>query len=135
MLACLRSAAVATILVVLVAVGVTAFVASRRTTGEFQRYVGHGSSPADRSAASPTSWRSTYSVNQSWDGIQPEIEQLGQISGQRVVVADADGKVVADSERKLIGRAVGMPTGRRAGSARSSRSDAEHRWARSMSTR
>ena len=29
----------ATILVVLIAVGVTAFVATRRTTGEFQRYV------------------------------------------------------------------------------------------------
>ena len=29
----------ATILVVIIAVGVTAFVATRRTTGEFQRYV------------------------------------------------------------------------------------------------
>ena len=29
------------------------------------------------------------------------------MSGQRVVVADADGKIVADSDNKLIGKQVG----------------------------
>jgi signal transduction histidine kinase len=94
----------ATILVVLIAVGVTAFVVSRRTTGEFQRYVERSSPLSDRRLAFFLG--RTYSVSHSWDGIQRDVEQLGQVSGQRVIVADADHKIVADSERKLIGKAA-----------------------------
>lgn len=94
----------ATVLVVLVAVGVTAFVASRRTTGEFQRYVQRRNPVADRRLAFFLA--RTYSVSQSWADIQRDVEQVGQMSGQRIVVADANGKVVADSERKLIGKAI-----------------------------
>ena len=42
-----------------------------------------------------------------WDDLQPEVERLGQAAGQRVLIADAQNKVVNDSERTLIGRAVG----------------------------
>lgn len=94
----------ATILVVIIAVGVTAFVASRRTTGEFQRYVAQRNPLDDRRLAYFLAH--TYSISRSWTGIQAEIEQLGQLSEQRVVVADADGKIVADSERKRIGKTV-----------------------------
>ena len=94
----------ATILVVLIAVGVTAFVASRRTTGEFQRYVERRGPLDDRRLAFFLA--RTYDRTKSWDGIQAEIEQLAQISGQRVVVADGDRKIVADSEDKLIGKTV-----------------------------
>lgn len=94
----------ATVLVVLIAVSVTAFVASRRTTGEFQRYMQRRSPLDDRRLAYFLA--RTYSVSRSWDGLQAEIEQLGQLSDQRVVVADAGGEIVADSERKLIGKAV-----------------------------
>jgi hypothetical protein len=53
----------ASILVVLIAVGVTAFVASRRTTGEFQRYVERRnpmlvlSLSKQRKGVSPSSWQ------------------------------------------------------------------------------
>ena len=94
----------ATILVVMIAVSVTAFVASRRTTGEFRRYVERSSPLTDRRLGFFLG--RTYSVSRSWDGIQREVEQLGQMSGQRVIVADANRKIVADSERKLIGKAV-----------------------------
>lgn len=94
----------ATILVVLIAVSVTAFVASRRTTGEFQRYVQRRNPVDDRRLAFFLA--RTYSVSQSWADIQRDVEQVGQMSGQRIVVADANGKVVADSEHKLIGRGV-----------------------------
>ncbi len=92
------------ILVALLAVGVTAFVASRRTEGEFRRYVERRNPLGDRRLAFFLA--RAYSADQDWESLQPEIEQLGRISGQRVVVADAEGKVVVDSDRKLVGRAV-----------------------------
>jgi signal transduction histidine kinase len=95
---------IATILVVIIAVGVTAFVASRRTTGEFQRYVQRRGPLDDRRLAFFLA--RTYDKTKSWDGIQSEIAQLAQMSGQRVVVADGDRKIVADSEDKLIGKTV-----------------------------
>jgi signal transduction histidine kinase len=94
----------ATILVVLIAVGVTAFVATRRTTGEFQRYVQQHNPLDDRRLAFFLA--RTYDKTKSWDGIQSEIAQLAQMSGQRVVVADGDRKIVADSDNKLIGKTV-----------------------------
>ena len=94
----------ATILVVFVAVSVTAFVASRSAMGEFSRYVERGGSMRYRRFA-PLLARS-YLAHQGWDGIQPEIEQLAQFIGQRVVVADGLGKIVGDSERSLIGKPV-----------------------------
>lgn len=94
-----------TILVVLVAVSVTAFVAARRTTGEFQRYVEHGGAMRYRRFAPLLT--NSYMANQGWGGIQPEVERLGQITGQRIVVADAQGRIVGDSERTLISKSVG----------------------------
>ena len=94
----------ATILVVFIAVGVTAFVATRRTTGEFRRFVERRDPMTDRRLAFFLA--RTYDRTGSWDGIQSEIVQLAQMSGQRVVVADADRRIVADSEDKLIGKAV-----------------------------
>ena len=94
----------ATILVVLIAVGVTAFVATRRTTGEFQRYVQRHNPLDDRRLAFFLA--RTYDKSKSWDGIQSEIAQLAQMSGQRVVVADGDRRIVADSDNKLIGKTV-----------------------------
>ena len=94
----------ATILVVFVAVGVTAFVATRRTTGEFRRYVERRDPMTDRRLAFFLA--RTYDRTGSWDGIQSEIVQLAQMSGQRVVVADANRRIVADSEDKLIGKLI-----------------------------
>jgi two-component system sensor histidine kinase BaeS len=94
----------ATILVVIIAVGVTAFVATRRTTGEFQRYVERRNPMTDRRLAFFLA--RTYDRTKSWDGIQSEIAQLAQMSGQRVVVVDANRIIVADSDNKLIGKLV-----------------------------
>jgi signal transduction histidine kinase len=90
--------------VVLIAVGVTAFVATRRTVGEFQRYVERRSPLDDRRLAFFLA--RTYDRTKSWDGIQSEIAQLAQMSGQRVVVADGKQKIVADSDNRLIGKIV-----------------------------
>ncbi len=94
----------ATILVVVIAVGVTAVVAGQRTTGEFKRYV------EDRGNMRLERWAGMlsrmYDGSPRWADIQMEVEKLGQVSGQRVVVADARGLIVNDSDRALIGQPV-----------------------------
>jgi signal transduction histidine kinase len=93
-----------TILVVLIAVGVTAVVASRGTSDQFQRYVERGGFLRYRRFA--LALAGSYVVHQGWADVQPEVEQMSLISGQRVVVADAAGMIVGDSERDLIGKPV-----------------------------
>lgn len=94
----------ATVFVVLIAVGVTAFVATRRTEGEFQRYV-ERRNPADDRRLGLVLAR-YYEENSGWQGIQSEVTRLGQYIGQRVVLADADGNILADSDNKLVGQTV-----------------------------
>lgn len=94
----------AIILVVLIAVSVTAVVARQRTTGEFQRYVESGGNSANRRFAFVLA--RSYAVNQGWSDIQTEVERLAQITGERVVVADQRERVVGDSEQTLIGQPV-----------------------------
>jgi signal transduction histidine kinase len=90
---------------VIIAVGVTAFVATRRTAGEFARYV-ERRSPIDERRLGYLLSR-YHENNRGWEGIQPEIAELGRIAGQRVVLADSAGAILADSEDKLAGQTVG----------------------------
>jgi signal transduction histidine kinase len=92
----------ATILIVLIAVGVTATVATQRTIGEFERYQ-ERRPPVDVRRIGYLLARS-YTANDGWDRVQGDIEQLGQFAGQRVVLADGTGTVVGDSENGLVGK-------------------------------
>jgi signal transduction histidine kinase len=94
----------ATMAVVIVAVSVTAFVAGQRTTGEFQRYVEHGGSMRYRRLAMTLA--DLYARQQNWDRVQAQVEQLAQVSGPRVVVADGHDRIVGDSELGLVGQTV-----------------------------
>jgi two-component system sensor histidine kinase BaeS len=94
----------ATIVVVLIAVGVTALVVGRSTTGEFQRFVARGGE--DRYFRYATRLSQVYGMTLSWDDIQPEVERLSEVTGQRVVVADSSGTIVGDSDNKLVGKPV-----------------------------
>lgn len=95
----------AIILVVLIAVSVTALVASQRTAGEFRRYI------ADRGDMRYGRFAGilmrAYERAQLWEDVQVEADRLAQMSGQRVVIADMEGRIVSDSERALLGRTVG----------------------------
>ncbi len=93
-----------TILVMLIAISVTAFVASRRTTGEFQRYV-EVRNPMESRRLGFLLARA-YAQTRNWESIQADIENLGQISGERIIIADATGTIVAASDRRLIGRKI-----------------------------
>ena len=43
-----------------------------------------------------------YRHQGSWEGIQPFVEQMGNLYGRRVILTDASGMVVADSEGDLL---------------------------------
>ncbi len=92
----------ALILVIVVAVGVVAFLASRATTGEFQRYVERGG--MIRHQRFEMFLVRYYDERRSWSGVQPLVEQIGQITGERIVLADGEGRIVADSVNKLVGQ-------------------------------
>ncbi|MEA3459168.1 MAG: HAMP domain-containing protein, partial [Chloroflexota bacterium] len=95
---------VALIVVIVVAVGVVAFLASRATTGEFRRYVERGGMMRHRRFEMFLAQH--YSRSRSWSGVQPLVEQMGQITGERIVLADGERQVVADSAEKLVGQTV-----------------------------
>ena len=94
----------AAILVIVSAVSVSALVAGRWTSGEFRRYVAHGGAMRQHRYAALLG--NAYALHHTWDGIQAQVEQLGQMSGERVVLADAAGRIVADSEQGLVGQTV-----------------------------
>ena len=45
-----------------------------------------------------------YSQQGSWEGIQPFVEQWGNLYGGRIILTDEQGVVVADSEGDLLGK-------------------------------
>lgn len=44
-----------------------------------------------------------YYQQGNWEGIQPFVEQWGNIHGQRIILTDNQGMVIADSQRDLLG--------------------------------
>ena len=91
-------------LVVVVALGVTAFVATQRALGEFQNYIQETGSLRFHRFTEILS--QVYGQSSNWGGAQAEVERMAQISGQRVLVADEQGTIVGDSEHKLAGQTV-----------------------------
>ena len=94
----------ALIAVVVVVVGTVAVLASRTTVREFERYVERGSVLRDRRLQGLLAVH--FDQNRCWDGVQPLVEQMAKMSGERIVLADEDLHVLADSDRKLIGQSV-----------------------------
>lgn len=93
-----------------VALGAVALVASQTTGAEFRRYVETGSlQDRRRSEALLLAYHRRVG---SWEGVQPVVEQMAQISGDRIVLADEHGQIVADSERKLVGQPADRGWGR-----------------------
>ena len=85
--------------VIVVALAVVALFGSRAASTEFQRYVDSESMRRGRSMAELMIY---YRQNRSWENVQPLLEQMAQISGDRILLADSEGRVIADSLRELI---------------------------------
>ena len=91
----------AMVVVVIVAVGVTGLVASRRTLAEFQSYVGIANTA--RYHRFTEALARDYNASHDWTNVVADVERDSLLSGQRVLVADEQGIIVADSGQSLKG--------------------------------
>ncbi|MGD8736665.1 MAG: ATP-binding protein [Anaerolineae bacterium] len=122
---------VAFVLVAIVAVGVVAVLANRTTTRSFEIYVSQGKQV--RAERLGPEFAAYYLRTGSWDGVDELMASLveGQTGGRgegrgrgqgtgfsadRLLLADPDGRVIADSQSELVGQrlsdmelAVGVP--------------------------
>jgi len=89
-------------LVILVTIGTVFFFINQVTQDEIRRF----GEQADRMRAARMEIElSRYYFRQGdWKGIQPYVEQWGSLYGQRIILTDAGGMVVADSEGNLLGK-------------------------------
>jgi len=85
--------------VVVVAVGTVALYGSSATSKEFQRYVSSESSHRAQAVAELLIY---YRQTRSWRDVQPLLEQMAQISGDWIVLADEEGRIIADSQNFLL---------------------------------
>ena len=86
---------------IIIAIGATFFFISLRTRSEINQFQERGQFiHAGRVEQILFNY---YLDNGSWEGVQPFVEQMETLRGQRIVVTDGNGIVVADSEKKLVG--------------------------------
>jgi signal transduction histidine kinase len=95
---------VALILVVIAVVGGIALVSTQITRRTFQGYEDRQGMLRDRRFEGFLTMY--YARHRDWSGVQVEVERIGQITGERVILADGEGQIVADSEEALIGQPV-----------------------------
>ncbi len=114
MLHSLRVRLLATMLIVLlVALGTMAVLASRATTSEFERSVGgilrYSDPHIDSKTINIQKYVTQYRGEEGfWTGLQELLEGMQNASRQRYVIADLDGKVYVDSTGKLIGQRLNL---------------------------
>ncbi len=83
------------LLVILIAVGTEVVIVLRAVTDEIEQY--------DRLAGELeitriSHWLTGYfEIDDSWEGVQPYLDEMSALSGRRLVVTDAAGMVVADT--------------------------------------
>ncbi|MDD5590918.1 MAG: ATP-binding protein [Dehalococcoidales bacterium] len=92
---------IAFISVILVTIGSTSIFIYQRTQMEIRRLEEHTNQVlAGRMVFEMSRY---YYQWGGWAGIQPFVEQGGNLYGRRIILTDSDGTVVADSEGELLG--------------------------------
>ncbi len=92
---------VAFTLAILIALGTTFFFVGLATRGEIERFQERGHQI--HTARVERVLSSHYQEQGGWTGIQPVVEQIESMRGQRIVLTDAKGIVIADSHGELLG--------------------------------
>lgn len=90
--------------VILITVGMTAFFANRAANAEIERVQDQGDVIRNRRLAALLT--NNYVQNGSWSGSQSILEHASELTGERVVLANLDWVVVADSHATLTGRHI-----------------------------
>ena len=97
---------VAFTLVILLTVGTVFFMMWQATTGQIQQF----GDRVERMVINRIQFVITdyYLTNNSWEGVQPLVEQIGEQFRHRVILADADGKIIADSTLETPDKKVNL---------------------------
>jgi len=88
-------------LVIVVTIGAVFFFISRGTGGEINQF-GELSQQSDIGRIELV-LANYYHQQESWEGVQPLVEQLSTLYGGRIVLTYNNGTVVADSQGELLG--------------------------------
>ncbi|MDD5039188.1 MAG: ATP-binding protein [Dehalococcoidales bacterium] len=91
----------ALLLIVVVSVGLMAYLTNLSTTREFQQYISQGNMMYTRSLADNLG--ELYIREQSWNNLQDTLESLPASTSQRVIIADSSGLVIGDTAGELLG--------------------------------
>ena len=93
--------ALALLLVVVISVGLTAFLINRSTTSEFASYVEQGKQYYVELAGEGLCW--FYEEQGSWSNVQSLFDGLATFGRDRLILADSTGVIVADTAGEWIG--------------------------------
>jgi len=89
-------------LVIVVTIGATFFFIYQTTRSEIRQFEERAEDI--RAGRMEIELSRYYYQQRSWEGIQPFVEQWGNIYGQRIILTDNQGMVVADSQGDLLGK-------------------------------
>jgi len=98
---------IALVLVIVAVLGAVALVSMQVTARTFRGYEAHRLSLRDQRLEQALTTH--YALYRSWSNIQPEIEQMAQLTGERVILTDRQGRVVADSTGEQLGQLIPRP--------------------------
>jgi signal transduction histidine kinase len=92
----------ALLLVVLISVGIMAYLTNQNTTNQFQQYIQSGSMAYTQRLVN--NLEQYYAREQGWVGVQEILIASLRMNSDRLVLADNSGKIVADTANQLIGK-------------------------------
>ncbi|MDP8921454.1 MAG: HAMP domain-containing protein, partial [Chloroflexota bacterium] len=92
---------IGTCLVLAITLGAVFLLVNRAVTASFQDYVEDQQSVRIQRAESILS--RYYDRRREWSGVEPTVQSVADLMGQRLVLTDAQGRVIADSAGTLVG--------------------------------
>jgi len=96
---------VVTVLPVLISVVSIAFLANYITIGQFESFIGEDIQQRDERLERVM--ERYYQDQGNWAGVGSTVQRMSQLTGERLVLSDQTGKVVADSGGQLVDQQVG----------------------------
>jgi signal transduction histidine kinase len=92
----------ALLLVVLISVGLMAYLTNLNTTSQFEQYVQSGSQVFTQNLAA--NLEQYYARQKSWSGVQEVLNVSQRTSNDQLILANSSGKIIADTKNTLIGQ-------------------------------
>jgi signal transduction histidine kinase len=96
--------ALSLLLVVVVSVGLTAYLTHHRTTREFSDFISE--SRASNLERTAQTLKDFYTENGSWSGVQSMLESLPTFVNDRFILADSSGTIIGDTNAEWLRETV-----------------------------